>query len=114
MGDAWRVWHAIVHPLQPLAADGAFRRCNPRLVDEVFGRHSSAACQAVARGYQHIGDVICQHDGLHVLGDGQRRCAPTVHQADLAVTGGNQIDCVPWLVFGEADLQVGIRRQQSG
>ena len=49
-----------------------------------------------------------------MVGHLQRHVAPAVHEPDVALTGGDQVDGVPRLALGQADGEVGVRGVQVG
>ena len=62
--------------------------------------------------HDHVGDVRGDRRTSQVLRDRERYVAPAVHQADLALTRGHQVDGVPGLPLGQRDGQVGMCLEQ--
>src|SRR5262249_46469418 len=104
---------AVVHPQQPLAADGALGGGDPVLVGQVAGGDQGTAGQGVVAADDHLGQVA-GHDGAgQVVGDRQREVAPAVRDAEVGLPGGDQADGVPRLALGQADPQVRVGGQDA-
>ena len=92
-----------VHPGEPLTADGALGRCDPALVDEVVRSHPRAGRQRVA-GVHDRRRPRRRRARWSTRWSGMARSdvAPAVHDADVGLTGGHQVDGVPGLALGQA------------
>ena len=49
--------------------------------------------------------------GREVVGDRDRHVSPAVHDAEVALAGGDQVDGVPGLALGQGQREVGVRRR---
>ena len=107
---------AVVHSQQPLPADRPLGRGNPVLGGEVAGRDHRAARQGVVAAHDHLGEVVAERGAGQVAGHRQRDVAPAVRDAKVGLPGRDQVDGVPWLVFGQGDaeLRVGGEHGRQG
>ena len=71
------------------------------------------AGQPVLARHDHVGDVVGHGGADEVLGDVQRHVAPAVHDAEVLLAGGDEVDRVPGLALGEGELEVGVLVQQG-
>ena len=63
--------------------------------------------------HDHLGQVAGYQQGVQVCGHRDRHIAPPVHEAELVLTGGDQLDRVPGLALGEAEGEVRVGPDQA-
>ena len=72
------------------------------------GVEPSAIGQRVLAVEHDVGPVVGERGDRDVVGHGERHVAPLVHDPEVGLVGGDEVDGVPGLTLGHGDREVGV------